>query len=288
MTPVSTAVDERDIADIATLVRECRSDAAPEAFPGVSDVASLFAEESSRATARCWRDDAGTMDAWVLSQTVFGNVLFDVRPAARGRLSTDVAETGVAVLAEAGAAGVDSPLESDDAWRREVLVAAGFGPTDEDVIHLRNATPAAYAEHRLPAGMTVQSNADDLDAYVAAHRAAFGTTYLTPAGRQTWADDEGYDAALDLAFVADGGIAGFAVSYLRATDGEVGTVGVVPEQRGRGFGAVAVRRALAELVDRGALAVTMSTASTNAFMLAVAARCGFREYRRTSWWHRGL
>ena len=276
----------------------CRAHGAG-AFPATEDVASLFAEKPSRAAARCWAANPSTastpdrLEAWVLSQTAFANVLFDVRPSARDEpsltsLSVEVVETGVRMLVKSGASGADTPLESDDSWRRGVLEATGFAPTGDDVIHLSTETLPEHADPHVPADVTVVSNADDLDRYVAAHRAAFGTGYLTRARRETWSGDEGYDRDLDLAFVVGGSLAAFAVSYLRGSDGEVGTVGVAPAYRGRGLGVVAVRRALAELLARGASRAILSTSSTNAPMLRVAEACGFREYRRTAWWHREL
>jgi ribosomal protein S18 acetylase RimI-like enzyme len=287
-------IAQTDIAAITDLVGACRAHAAGEAFPAVADVAPLFADESSRASARCWdatptaAASTGRLDAWVLAQPEFGNVLFDVRPSVREALSVEVVETGVRALAETGATSADTPLESDDRWRRGVLEGTGFEPTGDDVIHLRNDDPTAYADRLVAEDVTVVSNADDLDAYVAAHRAAFGTTYLTRARREVWSDDVGYDRGLDLALVVDGEVAAFAVSYLRGIAAEVGTVGVAPSRRGRGLGESAVRRALAELAERGARTATMSTSSTNEHMLRVADRCGFHEYRRTSWWHRDL
>ena len=282
-------VTRSDLADITALVRDCRAAGAAEAFPGTGDVAALFAEQSSRRAARCWRDDtSGRVDALVLARTACGNVLFDVRPSVRGAVSVEVVETGVRVLVEAGATGADTPLESDDTWRRGVLETMAFAPTGDDVIHLHNDDPTVYADRRVGDDVTVVSNAEDLDAYVAAHRAAFGTTYLTRARRDVWSDDEGYDPDLDLALIVDGEVAAFAVAYLRGDAGEVGTVGVVPSHRGRGLGETAVRRVLAELAERGGRTATMSTSSANQHMLRVAARCGFDEYRRTSWWHRDL
>jgi ribosomal protein S18 acetylase RimI-like enzyme len=284
----SRPVTEVDVTAIAALVGECRSYAAPEAFPGTDDVASLFAEQASREAGRCWTGDAGQVTAWAIAQTAFGNVLFDVHPGVRDRLSREVVETGVQVLSELGATSADTPLESDDVWRRDVLEQVGFEPTPDDVIHLRNDAPAAHADRSLPEGASVVSNADDLDAYVVAHRAAFGTTYLTRARRETWSDDEGYRPDLDLAITMDGAVAAFAVSYLREGVGEIGTVGVVPDRRGRRLGETVVRFALAELVARGASSATMSTSSLNHPMLRVADACGFSEHRRTSWWHREL
>ena len=110
------------------------------------------------------------------------------------------------------------------------------------------------------------------------------TTVDTPVER-----DDCYDAALDLALVDDTDrIVAFAVSYLHGEVGEIGTVGVIPDQKGRGLSMVVVAAALDRLVAAGATRaarVTMSTSGSNAPMLATARRAGVTEVRRTTWWH---
>ena len=286
--PDAHVLGESDLTDLVALVMACRADAAPHAFPADTDVAWLFAEPESLAAARRWRDERDDLVAFAMAQPAFGNVLFDVRPDARTSLTEAVLETVLAVLAASGATTADTPLESDDPWRHDVLLAAGFVPTGDDVVHLRNDDLAGYAVDERPDFVSVASNADDLDSYVAAHRAAFGTSYLTRARREAWSRTEGYDPAYDVAVVVEGELAAFAVTYLRGAEAEVGVVGVVPAHRGRGLARLAVGLVLARVATAGATSAWMSTSSTNAAMLAVAASSGFGEFRRTSWWRRSL
>lgn len=137
--------------------------------------------------------------------------------------------------------------------------------------------------------MRLRSLDGDIDAYVAAHRAAFETTYLTSEIRLAWQEDPGYDLAYDLVLVdADGAVVAFSVSYLVDDRGEIGTVGVVPAHKGKGLSHVMVAAALQRLADAGAGTAGMSTSSANTPILATAAAAGFREARRTQWWHRDL
>ena len=138
------------------------------------------------------------------------------------------------------------------------------------------------------ASAEVRSNAADIDAYVAAHPAAFGTTYLTRTIRDTWAQEAGYSADLDLALYDGDALVAFAVSYLCGGTAEIGTVGVIPSARDRGFAQAMVDEALCRLVQRGAVEATMSTSSLNAPMLAVARSRGFAVVRRTFWWRTAI
>jgi RimJ/RimL family protein N-acetyltransferase len=280
-------VTQRDLDDIVELVAASRALAAPTAFPGVGDVASVFADQASRDAARCWRQADGSLVAYVVAEEAFGNVLFDVAMHARDSLAETVVDSGLGLLRAAGCDSADTPLESDDLWRTTLLGAMGFIDTGDDVVHLLNDHPRSHVVPS-PASRQIGSNAADVDEYVAAHRAAFGTTYLTRARRETWADDPGYDPDLDLGMRVDGELVAFAVSYLRGIDGEIGTVGVVPAHRGKGFAKQMVALAVSALADRGAESVTMSTASANEPMLAVARAAGFREHRRTRWLRRAL
>jgi RimJ/RimL family protein N-acetyltransferase len=286
--PDAKVLGEADLSDLVALLTVCRAHSAPHAFPADTDVAWLLAEPESRGASRCWRDERGELVAFAMAQQEFGNVLFDVHPRARALITEMVVETVLAVLAESDATSADTPLESDDPWRHDVLLARGFVPTGDDVVHLRNDDLTAYTVEAPPADVTVASNADDLDGYVSAHRAAFSTTYLTRARRESWSLTDGYDPAYDLALRVDGDLAAFAVTYLRGTEAEVGVVGVVPHYRGRGLARLAIGLVLARVVGAGATSAWLSTSSTNVAMLAVAEACGFREFRRTTWWRRSL
>lgn len=278
-----------DTAALKGLVVECRSAGGSHAYPQTGDVPSVLAHRSVTANGQAWWDDEG-MVAWALAQPDFGNVLFDVAPGLRSLpFEDDVLRFALERLAAAGATTADTPVEGDDSWRLEVLTRHGFDASGDSVIHLWSTSPREHPAAPAPPGLRVRELGDRVQDYVDAHRAAFGTQYLTPEMRLAWQDELGYDAALDLALVDDTDrIVAFAVSYLRSDVGEIGTVGVVPDRKGRGLSTVVVAAALDRLGTAGASSVTMSTSSTNAPMLATARRAGFTEVRRTTWWHLAL
>lgn len=274
--------------DVAALVTSAREFGAPHAYPGVDDLAGLLAGTDARSLSRVWRRDGGLV-AWCVAQPAFGNVLFEVAPDYRhAALTGEVIETAVEMLGQHGADSADTPLESDDAWRADVLERQGFADLGTPVLHLTARSPARRATIALSQGTSLRSNADDVDAYVEAHRAAFGTSYLTRAIRETWADEDGYEPDLDLALCVDARVVAFAVCYLRGQTAEVGTVGVVPLHRGRGLAGLVLDEAMHRLVESGATEVSMSTSSANAPMLAVARSRGFDVVRQTSWLRRQL
>lgn len=281
--PLSSA----DTAALRRLVADCRSASGSHAYPQPDDVPSVLAHPSVGANGQTW-SDGGDIVAWALAQPDFGNVLFDVGPSARtAALDDEVLGFAVRRLAGARVAAADTPVESDDGWRQNVLVRNGFGDSGDSVVHLLSTSPSEHPAASAPPGLQVQELGNRVQDYVDAHRAAFGTQYLTSAVRLAWQAEPGYDPRLDLVLVDESDrIHAFAVSYLPGEVGQIGTVGVIPELKGRGLSLVIVAAALDRLVAAGATSVTMSTASTNAPMLATARRTGFSEERRTTWWHR--
>ena len=276
-----------DADQLRQLIDACRAYAAPDAFPAVEDVASLLADPHLARKGALW-PNGHEATAWCLAQPEFGNLLFDVHPARRTvDQEDDVLTTGLERLATADTDTADTPVESDDRWRGQLLHRWGFEDTNQDVIHfaLQQSQPAAV---RLPEGWRVRPLGGELDRYVALHRAAFGTDYLTVERRATWAQEPGYDPELDLIVEdADGQPVAFCVCWApTGQPAELGTIGVRPDQQGRGLGRQVARAALARLAERQTTQVKLSTSSTNAAMLAVAGKEGFVEVRRTRWLRR--
>lgn len=282
-----------DADQLRQLIDACRAYAAADAFPADEDVASLLADPELARKGALWQGSPEAT-AWCLAQPEFGNLLFDVHPARRTTeledavLSTGLERlTGLERRATADTETVDTPVESDDSWRGQLLHRWGFEDTAQDVIHfaLRQSQPATV---RLPDGWRVRPLGGELDRYVELHRAAFGTDYLTVQRRATWAQEPGYDPELDLIVEdADGQPLAFCVCWAPVGQpAELGTIGVRPDQQGRGLGRQVARAALARLAERQAKEVKLSTSSTNAAMLAVARKEGFSEVRRTRWLRR--
>ncbi len=282
--PLSSA----DTAALQNLVADCRRAGGLHAYPQPDDVPSVLAHPAVTANGLAWWDDED-MVAWALAQPDFGNVLFDVAPICRGRpFEDEVLGFTLHRLVAAGVTTADTPVEGDDTWRQDVLTRRGFEDSGDSVVHLVSTSPGEHPAALAPPGLRVQELGDRVQDYVDAHRAAFGTQYLTPEVRLAWQAEPGYHPALDLVLVDDSDrVHAFAVSYLHAHTGEIGTVGVIPDQKGRGLSTVVVAAAMDRLVAAGATGVTMSTSSTNAPMLATARRMGFTEVRRTTWWQRG-
>lgn len=281
--PLSSA----DTAGLQSLIADCRGTSGSHGYPQPDDVPSVVAHPAVTANGKVWLTDAD-MVAWALAQPDFGNVLFDVGPSARtAPFEDEVLGLALQRLATVGVATADTPVESDDGWRQDVLARNGFGDSGDSVVHLLSTSPGKHPAAPAPPGLQVQELGDRVHDYVDAHRAAFGTQYLTAEVRLAWQVEPGYDPRLDLVLVDEADrIRAFAVSYLHGDVGEIGTVGVLPELKGQGLSLVVVAAALDRLVAAGATSVTMSTASTNAPMLATARRTGFSEVRRTTWWHR--
>ena len=276
-----------DDPGVRAVVAAARAAGAAHAFPAPDDVPSLLADGEDAIAGRIWESEGSTV-AWCLAQPELGNLLFDVHPDSRADgLEDDVVTSGLALLRLRGRSTADTPLESDDAWRAPLLRRWEFLDSGEDVVHLCARLTQPLPPVRLPQGWRVRPLGGDIDAYVRLHRAAFGTTYLTRERRAAWHDQPGYDPELDRVLIDDrGDLVAFCVCWATGGSAELGTIGVLPEHRGHGFGRQIAREALHRLTERGVRDVTMSTSSTNVAMLAVAAAEGFVEERRTHWLRR--
>jgi ribosomal protein S18 acetylase RimI-like enzyme len=84
----------------------------------------------------------------------------------------------------------------------------------------------------------------------------------------------------ELAYTADGALAGAIMPARNPTSAVIGHVGVVPEQRGRGFAAQLVRRGTEVLVASGADEVRADCDSDNVAMVKAFERAGYAQIAR--------
>lgn len=264
-----------DEQSLAGLVEACRAAGARHGVPQPHDLTWLLAPADTREHAQVWEQD-GSVVALALPRPEHGTVLFDVHPDHRtDGLPETVLEAALGVLPGECA----TPVEDDDPWRAALLEAHGFADSGDGVVHLERATAGTTAAGVEPLG-------GDLAEAVAAQRAAFGTDELTVEEREAWTREDGYRRELDLIVREGGRVVAFAVGYLRAEGVEVGTVGVLPEARGRGLARRLLEAECAVGTGLGAQRVWTSTGTDNAGMLAVAGSAGFTPFRTTRWWER--
>jgi mycothiol synthase len=120
-----------------------------------------------------------------------------------------------------------------------------------------------------------------VDTYVALHRAAFGTSNMTPGWRVRTLRRPEYVPDLDLIAVApDGSLAAFCVAWLdirsdREVSGQIEPLGVHDAHRHRGLGRAILYEALRRLHRHGARQVYVETDNYRDGALATYQSAGF-------------
>ncbi len=281
---------DRDLADLYAFVS-----ATPTLAVHLADLpwrlSSPFAQRPDQG--RLWHD-GGQIVAWSILQKEWATIDFGIHPDLReSALATDVLRWGVDRL-EDDAEAADDPLvysvsaHEHDRNRIALIENAGFTPADWGYLRLGRDLGASIDSAILPEGYHIRPLAGirEADAYVTAHRDAFGSIAMTSAWRRTTLDDPRYASDLDLVAIApDGTIAGFCVTWITplASAGGAGRIarvepfGVIPSQRRRGIGKALLIEAMQRTRAMGAHHLEVDTVSENDASRGAYAAAGFRK-----------
>jgi ribosomal protein S18 acetylase RimI-like enzyme len=202
------------------------------------------------ARAREIRDTPGGRPAWYVN--VFAEQADRIR---------DFEETGFISQADLG----------EDAWSKVLMWRLAHMPID--------TCP-------LPPGFTIRPLAGkcEVAAYVALHRAAFGTENMTTAWRARTLHHPDYRAELDLVAVAPGGhLAAFCIGWLdtrvEPIRGQREPLGVHPDFRHLGLGRALLSECLRRLYQHKAEHVYVETDNYRDAALELYDSAGFRTVR---------
>lgn len=244
---------------------------------------------------RLWHDVNGEIVAWSILQNEWATIDFAIHPDLReSALAADVLRWRVDRLGDDAAAADGDPLiryvsaHERDRNRISLIESAGFKPADWSYLRLGRDLRASIDSAILPEGYHIRPLADfsGVDAYVTAHRDAFGSTAMTSEWRRTTLDDPRYVADLDLVAIApDGTIAGFCVTWITPLASAAGAeriaqiepFGVIPSQRRLGIGKALLTEAMQRAKAMGAHRLEVDTVSANDASRGTYAAAGFRE-----------
>ncbi|MBU1751888.1 MAG: hypothetical protein KKA73_29775, partial [Chloroflexi bacterium] len=114
---------------------------------------------------------------------------------------------------------LDASAHSDDAAKLAFLRRHGFGLTDVQSLFMARSLTEPFPAPQLPPGFSLRPLAgeDEVAAYVAVHRAAYGTTHMTVEERLTIMHEPAYRPDLDLVAVAPaprGALAAFCICFI--------------------------------------------------------------------------
>jgi len=286
--PASGAGDFARLYDLAAQ--------APDHVLHLADLPWRLASPSSLVPERIrlWETPDGDLLAWAMLQFSWHCLDYAVRSDSRAagldaailgwvteRLGEESAERGEPLPFYVSA-------RNGDETRIAAVIAAGFVADDWSYVHLVRDLDEPIPEPVLPDGFSIRSLAgeDEVDAYVAMHRAAFDSTSMTAEWRRATLRDPHYDPTLDLvAITAGGDLAGFCVGWLTPPlptlsgqrVAQVEPLGVHPAHQRAGLG----RALLLEIFRRaralGAVHIEVDTVSYEEPAQETYAAVGFRQ-----------
>ena len=193
--------------------------------------------------------DGGELVGWCAWQPAWSELDYAVHPDHSASLGPEI--LAWATVRVEAAARLDRDLTAwwvgcrpDDATRTRHLEAAGFVREPWKKARFESSLVDHVPTPTVPAGFTIRpiQGESEVEAYVTAHRAAFGSARMTVQWRRRTLAMPGHSPDLDLVAEAPGGaVAGFAVLWLGRIglggdlEAQVEPVGVRPEFRGLGL-----------------------------------------------------
>lgn len=286
---------EPDIQAMMALARACRANALH-----VVDLPYRLSSWAldQPANVGLWADDQGDLLAWAVMQTPFWTIDMVCHTAAAPGLHRRTLAWADARARKLLGTPYGQPcwfvmVSADQAGHIQDLEEAGFAYQAEVQVDpwsrvlLARPGGESLPDCALPAGFTLRPLAGEaeVEAYVALHRAAFGSENMTAAWRARTLRRPEYVPDLDLVAVApDGRLVAFCVGWLDASAGQapVGQIeplGVLEVFRGLGLGHAILSETLRRLEQQGARTVYVETDRDRDAALAVYQAVGFQAER---------
>lgn len=261
--------------------------------PHIVDLPWRLTSPSARmpGRTRLWEEADGSLVAWAVLQFPAWHCLdYVVRPDARtAELESAILSwAGARLKAESADRGSQLPFyvsaREGDSARIAAIEKAGFTREPWGYVHLVRDLTQPIPAHDVPSGFVVRSLAGEreVDAYVAAHRAAFGSANMTADWRRATLLDPRYAPELDLVAIApDGTLAGFCVCWITPSINgrriaQVEPLGILPAHQRRGLGRALLLEGLRRAKALGAAQMEVNAESDNAASRGAYEAVGFR------------
>lgn len=243
-----------------------------------------------------WEDEEGNLLAWAVLQTPFWAVDYAYHPAAPALSPAQI----LAWADQQARANLDSAygrpmwfvnvFDWQTARQRELAAHGFFSVADcgEDswtkvlLQHQRNHLPAHTP---LPDGYTLRplAGTQEVDAYVALHRAVFESESMTHAWRARTLQHPAYQPDLDLVIEDPAGqLAAFCIGWFSQNgidgqpSGQIEPMGVRADLRGQGLGHAILNEAVRRLYAKGADQVVVETDNYRNAAFALYEAAGFQ------------
>lgn len=288
-----------DLQAMVALTQTLRS-AGQKVGPIAADLFEELADASVQASARLWEEAQGRLVGFVyVSQWQNLVDAFDARvftPAVEAEMMAWAVEAVQRRNQEKGETQtLDASALESDLERLAMLERHGFERQAESSILMGRSLEQPIPDPVLPPGFTIRpmGGEDELEPFVALHRAAFGTENMTVEYRRTIMSAPDYIPELDLVAVSpDGDLAAYCVCQIFPDDaphcggqkeGWVDPVATHPTYQRLGLAKALMLHGMRLLKGRGMDTAILGTSSTNVAMQRTAESIGFKTASNTLW-----
>jgi ribosomal protein S18 acetylase RimI-like enzyme len=291
-----------DLQAMTALLRRLR-DAGQVVYPIATDLHEELDDPAARASVRLWEDEQGEMLGFCYVST-WQNLVDAFQEAAFShQVEREMMDCALNTVRERNRTSgkndkLDASVLESDTFKRVLLERNGFTLQEESSLLLARRLDNFLPQPNLPPGFTIRPMAGDteLEAYVALHRAAFGTENMTLEYRRSIMHAPDYLPELDLVAVApDGRLAAFCVCQIFPDDspraggtreGWTDPLGTHPDFQRKGLAQALMLAGMHLLKARDVDTVLLGTSSTNIPMQRTAAALGFQKVSNTLWYSR--
>jgi ribosomal protein S18 acetylase RimI-like enzyme len=266
-------------------------------YPIAADLYEELSEPETQAATRLWHNNGALVGFAYVSQyqnlvDVFDKQVFTPTVEAE-MMAWAVAATQQRNQTRGETLTLDASALDHDQPRLALLERHGFERAEEDSLLFARSLEGTLPEPRLPAGFSIRpmGGEAEVDAYVALHRAAFGTENMTVEYRRVIMSTPGYLPELDLVAVApNGDLVAFCVCQIFPDDaprasgqheGWTDPVGTHPRYQRLGLAKALIVTGMHRLKEHGMDTALLGTSSKNIPMQRAAESIGFRLTSRT-------
>lgn len=270
-------------------------------YPIATDLYEELADPEVQVTARLWENGAGELAGFAYINRYQNLVdVFDERQFTPDLEAGMMAWLTAAARHRQGQTGAAQTLDASalesDLRRQAFLERQGFQRQAESSLLMSRPLAEPLPGPALPPGFTIRpmGGETELEAYVALHRAAFGTENMSVEYRRAIMNAPDYLPNLDLVAVAPGGeLAAFCVCQIFPDDapragghkeGWTDPLGTHPAYQRRGLAQALIAQGMHLLKKRGIDTVLLGTSSENLAMQSTAASLGFQLVSNTFWY----
>ncbi|MEW5871807.1 MAG: GNAT family N-acetyltransferase [Chloroflexota bacterium] len=267
--------------------------------PGVVDLREILSLSETQADTRLWHTQDGKLVAFAIVDA-YNNLIFELDPRAAGpEMEAEIVGWGeTCIRRRMQASGeqitLDASCREDNPERLSFLERHGFERLSQCSLHYARPLGDVIPEPTLPPGFTIRPSGgvDEVEAWVALHRAAFGTDHMTVEERLAMLQAVEYELQTDLVVVApDGRLAAYCMVQISQeenqrtgrNEGFTDPVACHPDYQKRGLGRALLLRGMHLLRERGIDTAVLATSSENAAMQALAASVGFEVTEARLW-----